>query len=103
MPFQRPTSDSNTAAAEVAVLLDPVIATGATAEAAIHLLREWGVKRVVMLGVLGSEPGVNRAVKAWPEGVELWVGAVDKQCNERGMIVPGLGDIGDRLFVAMGK
>ncbi|PLB51138.1 PRTase-like protein [Aspergillus steynii IBT 23096] len=103
LPFHRQTSDTNTAAADIAILLDPVIATGATAEAAIHLLREWGVKKVVMLGVLGSEPGVNRAIQAWPEGVELWVGAVDEQCNERGMIVPGLGDIGDRLFVAMGK
>ncbi|KAA8648222.1 hypothetical protein EYZ11_009159 [Aspergillus tanneri] len=103
LPFHRPTQDTNSAAAEVAILLDPVIATGATAEAAIHLLREWGVKRVLMLGVLASEPGVRRAVAAWPEGVELWVGAVDKQCDDRGMIIPGLGDIGDRLFVAMGK
>ncbi|KAI9930387.1 hypothetical protein ASPWEDRAFT_67750 [Aspergillus wentii DTO 134E9] len=108
LPFQRPStatspSAPNTAAASIAVLLDPIIATGATAEAAIHLLREWGVQKVVMISVLGSEGGVRRAVDAWPEGVEMWLGAVDKQCNERGMIVPGLGDIGDRLFVAIGK
>ncbi|RAL04773.1 uracil phosphoribosyltransferase [Aspergillus ibericus CBS 121593] len=105
LPFQ-PTKDdtnTNTAAASTAILLDPVIATGATAEAAIQLLREWGVQRVVMLSVLGSEAGVVRAAGTWPEGVEVWTGAVDERCDERGMIVPGLGDIGDRLFVAMGK
>ncbi|CEL08891.1 Putative Uracil phosphoribosyltransferase (AFU_orthologue; AFUA_2G16200) [Aspergillus calidoustus] len=105
LPFKRSgeSADTNTAAASVAVLLDPIIATGGTAEAAIHLLREWGVKRVVMLSVLGSEGGVNRAATCWPEGVEVWIGAVDEGCNEKGMIVPGLGDIGDRLFVAIGK
>ncbi|PYI06800.1 PRTase-like protein [Aspergillus sclerotiicarbonarius CBS 121057] len=105
LPFQPPSDNTtiNPAAASTAILLDPVIATGATAEAAIHLLREWGVKRVVMLSVLGSEAGVRRAAETWPEGVEVWTGAVDERCDQRGMIVPGLGDIGDRLFVAMGK
>ncbi|KAL2829650.1 uracil phosphoribosyltransferase-domain-containing protein [Aspergillus pseudoustus] len=104
LPFKRSESaDTNTAAASVAVLLDPIIATGGTAEAAIHLLREWGVKRVVMLSVLGSEDGVSRAATCWSEGVEIWIGAVDERCNDKGMIVPGLGDIGDRLFVAIGK
>lgn len=56
-----------------------------------------------MLSVLGSEAGVLRAAGTWPESVEVWTGAVDARCDERGMIVPGLGDIGDRLFVAMGK
>ncbi|CBF86246.1 hypothetical protein AN2133.2 [Aspergillus nidulans FGSC A4] len=113
LPYNRPEQSSsssgpspsavNTAAASVAILLDPIIATGGTAEAAIQLLREWGVQRVVMLSVLGSEDGVKRAAECWPEGVEVWIGAVDERCNERGMIVPGLGDIGDRLFVAIGK
>ncbi|KAJ5165985.1 hypothetical protein N7492_006281 [Penicillium capsulatum] len=94
---------ANTAAATLAVLLDPVIATGATAEAAIHLLRDWGVKKVIMLSVVASDEGVRRAAGCWPEGVEVWVGAVDANVNERGMIVPGVGDIGDRLFVAIGK
>jgi uracil phosphoribosyltransferase len=93
---------TNTAAATLAVLLDPIIATGATAEAAIHLLREWGVQRVIMLSVLASEEGIQRAAGTW-EGVEVWVGGIDKTINEKGMIVPGLGDIGDRLFVAIGK
>ncbi|EAW14478.1 uracil phosphoribosyltransferase [Aspergillus clavatus NRRL 1] len=103
LPFLRADSPTNGSAASLAVLLDPIIATGATAEAAIHLLREWGVQRIIMLSVLGSEPGLHRAAESWPEGVELWVAAVDKQCDERGMIVPGVGDIGDRLFIAHGK
>ncbi|KAL3478643.1 uracil phosphoribosyltransferase-domain-containing protein [Aspergillus californicus] len=107
LPFHRSEQGSgpetNTAAASVAVLLDPIIATGGTAEAAIQLLRDWGVQRVVMLSVLGAEDGVKRAATCWPEGVEVWIGAVDGACNEKGMIVPGLGDIGDRLFVALGK
>ena len=85
------------------MLLDPVIATGATAEAAIQLLREWGVQRVIMLSVLASEEGLKRAAGCWKEGVEVWVGSIDKKCDEKGMIVPGVGDIGDRLFVAIGK
>ncbi|KAL4801170.1 uracil phosphoribosyltransferase-domain-containing protein [Aspergillus venezuelensis] len=108
LPYHRPDTSSgpnakNTAAANVAILLDPIIATGGTAETAIQILREWGVQRVVMLSVLGSEEGVRRAAECWPEGVEVWIGALDKETNEKGMIVPGLGDIGDRLFVAIGK
>ena len=112
LPYHRPEPSAaspslderpNTAAAELAILVDPIIATGATAEAAIHLLRDWGVQRVVVLSVLGSEAGVRRVAENWPEGLEIWIGAVDPQCNDRGMIVPGLGDIGDRLFVAIGK
>ncbi|KAF7585293.1 hypothetical protein BBP40_011307 [Aspergillus hancockii] len=107
LPYQRqdatPPNAVNTAAADTAVLLDPIVATGATAEAAIHLLREWGVKRVVMLSVLGSEDGIRRVAESWPEGVEFWTGAVDEKYNAQGMIMPGLGDIGDRLFVAIGK
>lgn len=112
LPFKRPDTASsptspgaqaNDAAADIALLLDPIIATGATAEAAIHLLREWGVKKVIMLSVLATEAGVKRVLESWPGGVELRVGAVDGKVNDKGMIVPGLGDVGDRLFVADGK
>ncbi|GAD91700.1 uracil phosphoribosyltransferase [Paecilomyces variotii No. 5] len=111
LPFHRPdtfsktdtTSAPNELAAHTAILVDPVIATGGTADAAIQLLRDWGVQRILYLSVLGSEGGVRRAAEEWPEGVQVWVGAVDQTCDERGMIVPGLGDIGDRLFKAVGK
>ena len=92
-----------TAAADLAILIDPVIATGGTSVAAIQTLREWGVGRVILLAVLGSAAGVQRAAEEWAEGVEVWVGAVDAECDDRGMIKPGLGDVGDRLFLTMGK
>lgn len=55
-----------------------------------------------MLSLLASEEGVKRAAGTWGD-VEVWVGAIDKGVDEKGMIVPGIGDIGDRLFVAVGK
>lgn len=89
---------------EIALLLDPVIATGGTSVAAIQMLLDWGVKKVVMISILGSEPGVRRAAEEnGQENVEIWVGAIDGGVNGRGMIRPGLGDVGDRLFLTMGK
>ncbi len=89
---------------ELAIIVDPVIATGSTVCAAIDTLKDWGVPRIISISVLASEEGLRRAAEAWPEGVELWVGGVDAgETDERGMIKPGLGDIGDRLFLAIGK
>ncbi|KAF3937197.1 hypothetical protein ABW19_dt0204081 [Dactylella cylindrospora] len=75
--------------ADLAIILDPVIATGGTAVAAIQTLREWGVKKIVLCSVLGAEGGVERAAKEWPEGVEVFLGGQDPGTNENGMIVPG--------------
>lgn len=88
---------------ELAILVDPVIATGATASAAIDSLRDWGVKRVLVISVLGSVGGLEAASSTWPEGTEFWVGGVDQETDAKGMIKPGLGDIGDRLFGTVGK
>lgn len=110
---------------EIAILIDPVIATGGTAVAAIQTLLEWGVGKVVMVSVLGSEGGVRRAAaeggaeggteggaedgveggKGWrgKEKVEIWIGGLDRECDARGMIKPGVGDLGDRLFLTIGK
>ncbi|KAI9852220.1 MAG: hypothetical protein M1838_001457 [Thelocarpon superellum] len=96
-------STVNSAAADLAILIDPVIATGGTSAAAIQTLREWGVRRVLLIAVLASREGVARAADEWAEGVDVWVGGVDDACDERGMIRPGLGDVGDRLFLTMGK
>ena len=89
--------------AELAIIVDPIIATGSTVCAAIDTLRDWGVPRIIALCVLASEGGLRRAAESWPEGVELWVGGMDAETDERGMIKPGVGDIGDRLFKALGK
>lgn len=88
----------------LAILLDPVIATGGTAVAAIQTLLEWGVEKVLLLSVLGSEGGVKRAAAEGGGGaVEIWVGAVDDKVDVKGMIVPGMGDVGDRLFLTLGR
>lgn len=56
-----------------------------------------------MISVLCCEEGLRRAAAEWSEGVEIWVGGMDEECDERGMIRPGLGDVGDRLFLTIGK
>lgn len=108
LPYHKPAantpSDSpNSGASQLALLLDPVIATGGTCAAAIQTLREWGVKRVIVVAVLGALPGVLRAASEWPEGVEIWIAGLDEDVNDKGMIKPGLGDVGDRLFLTIGK
>ena len=104
LPYHRATSTNpHPTSPSLAILLDPIIATGGTSVAAIQTLREWGVERVLLLAVLGSVDGVKRAAEEWEDGVQIWVGAVDEKVDERGMIVPGLGDVGDRLFLTIGK
>lgn len=61
------------------------------------------MKRVIVIAVLGALPGVVKAAEEWTEGVEIWVAGIDESINERGMIKPGLGDVGDRLFLTIGK
>ncbi|KAJ3486065.1 hypothetical protein NLG97_g6689 [Lecanicillium saksenae] len=91
------------AAAELAILVDPIIATGGTCAAAIQTLREWGAKRVLVLSIMGAAGGVKQVAEEWPEGTELWIAGVDAELTKEGMVKPGLGDVGDRLFLTMGK
>ncbi|KAB5558032.1 uracil phosphoribosyltransferase-domain-containing protein [Coniochaeta sp. 2T2.1] len=92
-----------TTGSSLAIILDPVIATGGTCAAAIQTLKEWGARRVVVLSVVGAAEGVRKAAAEWPEGVEFWVAGVDEELTDRGMLKPGLGDVGDRLFLTIGK
>lgn len=87
----------------LAVIVDPVIATGGTCAAAIQTLREWGAQRIIVLSVLGAQPGLTRAAGEWPEGVEIYVAGLDEELTAGGMLKPGLGDVGDRLFLTIGK
>lgn len=98
-----PPTNSNSSASDLAILIDPVIATGGTCVAAIQTLREWGVKRIIVVSVLGARKGVERAAAEWEEGTEIWVGGLDEETNEKGMIRPGIGDVGDRLYLTIGK
>lgn len=101
LPYQKAGESSKIP--ELAIIVDPVIATGSTACAAIETLRDWGVKRIISISILASQAGLQRAAESWPEAVELWVGGVDAETDAQGMIKPGLGDIGDRLYLTLGK
>jgi uracil phosphoribosyltransferase len=94
---------SQHAVSKLAIVVDPVIATGGTAVAAIQTLREWGVERIIFIGVMGAVDGVTLAAQEWPEGTQIFVGAMDNALTDKGYIQPGLGDIGDRLFLTLGK
>lgn len=61
------------------------------------------MKRIIVVAVLATEGGLERACGEWEDGVQVWVGGCDGDVDERGMIRPGLGDIGDRLFLTIGK
>lgn len=87
----------------LAIIADPVIATGGTCAAAIQTLREWGAKRILVLAVIGAQEGVEKVAQEWPEGSEIWIAGVDEELTKEGMLKPGLGDVGDRLFLTIGK
>jgi uracil phosphoribosyltransferase len=80
-------------------LLDPLVATGGTACAALTMLLDWGMplSKIKLLVVLASEPGLKHIEESYPE-LEIWAAAVDPYLTPEGLISPGLGDTGDRLF-----
>lgn len=82
---------------DVCLVLDPMLATGGSAVAAVDMLKHWGAKRIKFVGVIAAAEGAQRLTSAHPD-VPLYLAAVDEQLNEMGLIVPGLGDAGDRLF-----
>lgn len=81
----------------LALLADPMLATAGTAIAAVGRLKEAGVSGVRVLAGLGAPEGVAALAAAHPD-VPVFLGALDERLDERGYIVPGLGDAGDRLF-----
>ncbi|KAJ5902051.1 hypothetical protein N7495_002579 [Penicillium taxi] len=81
-----------------AYILDPIVATGGTAKAAIDILKDWGVEKITLFSLLGSDIGLEKVANFWPEGTQIFVGAIDKDLDEKGYIKPGIGDIGDRLY-----
>jgi len=82
---------------DVCLILDPMLATGGSAVAAVDILKRWGAGRIKFVGVIAAAEGVRRLTMAHPD-VPLYLAAVDKELNEAGLIVPGLGNAGDRLF-----
>ncbi len=80
-----------------AVVLDPMLATGGTLVATIDLLKKAGCKKVLGLFLVAAPEGVERVLAAHPD-VEIYVAALDRQLNDKGYILPGLGDAGDKIF-----
>ncbi len=79
------------------VVLDPMLATGNTAIAAVDRLREAGAKSIRMTCLLASPEGISKFQGHHP-GVRIWAAAVDERLNDHGYILPGLGDAGDRMY-----
>ncbi len=79
------------------IIVDPMLATGGSADAACMFLKEVGVKHIKLMCIIGVPEGVERMQKAHPD-VDIFVAAMDEHLNEHGYIVPGLGDAGDRIF-----
>jgi uracil phosphoribosyltransferase len=79
------------------ILIDPMLATGGSAVAALDLLTEQDAKHIRLVNLVAAPEGIRRVRKSYP-GVPIFTAAVDRELNERGFILPGLGDAGDRLF-----
>ena len=78
-------------------VVDPMLATGGSAIAAIDFLKQHGCKQIIMMNIIGCPEGVKAVTEAHPD-VDIYLAALDEKLNERAYIVPGLGDAGDRIF-----
>ena len=96
-PIEYYTNVPKKATAEVAFILDPMLATGGSAAAAVDILKRSGVQNIKFVGLIAAPEGIERLSNAHPD-VPIHLAAVDQGLNEIGYIVPGLGDAGDRLF-----
>ena len=78
-------------------MVDPMLATGGSAVAAIDFLKQHGCKNIIMMNILGCPEGVKAVQAAHPD-VEIYLAAMDEKLNDHAYILPGLGDAGDRIF-----
>ena len=81
----------------LAVVLDPMLATGGSAVEAVEILKAGGAENICFIGIIAAREGLRRLSAAHP-GLPVYVGTVDSKLDENGYIVPGLGDAGDRMF-----
>ena len=79
------------------MILDPMLATGGSAIAAIDAVKNKGAKNIKLVNLVGAPEGVKAVEEAHPD-VDIYLAALDEKLNEHGYIVPGLGDAGDRIF-----
>ena len=82
---------------DVALILDPMLATGGSATAALETLKKWGVPWMKLLCVIAAPEGIAEVERQFPE-TQVYVCSVDQKLNQQKFIVPGLGDAGDRIF-----
>src|SRR5206468_9395860 len=87
----------DSATVDVCLILDPMLATGGSATAAIEVLKRWGAVRIKLVNLIAAPEGVDAVTRAHPD-VEIYCAALDRQLNDKGYIMPGLGDAGDRQF-----
>jgi uracil phosphoribosyltransferase len=80
------------------LVLDPMLATGGSASAAVEFLRQRGARQVRLLVIIAAPEGIDEVVRRCGSDIEIYTCAIDSHLNEHGYIVPGLGDAGDRLF-----
>jgi uracil phosphoribosyltransferase len=81
----------------VSLILDPMLATGGSAVATVDILKRWGVRKIKFLGILAAPQGIENLQKHHPD-VNIHIAGIDENLNQRGYILPGLGDAGDRQF-----
>ena len=85
------------ATVDLCLILDPMLATGGSATAAISVLKDWGASRIKLVNLIAAPEGVREVTSTHPD-VHIHCAALDRQLNEVGYIMPGLGDAGDRQF-----
>lgn len=86
-------------AVDVAFVLDPMLATGGSAIAALEAVRKWGVGQAKLLSMIAAPEGVAKVQERFPD-TKIYICALDEKLNQNGFIMPGLGDAGDRTFNA---
>ena len=79
------------------ILVDPMLATGGSASAAIDFMKQRGSKHIRLVCLIAAPEGIELVQKEHPD-VDIYVAAIDDHLNSKGYIIPGLGDAGDRLF-----
>lgn len=95
IPYYNKLPDHTTV--DLCMVLDPMLATGGSADATISILKKWGASQIKYMGLIAAPEGVQLLRQAHPD-VPIYVAALDSHLNEMGYIVPGLGDAGDRQF-----
>ena len=82
---------------DVGLIVDPMLATGGSAVAAVDALREWGVPHIKLAAIIAAPEGIDHVLTRYPD-IQVYVCGKDERLNDQGYILPGLGDAGDRIF-----